>query len=74
MKLDTFALWVMIVAIGIWGLVYGGALVFAAGSVSPVLAGLALLAAAPFAYLLVRVVRDRLSNAEDDHYERTVDK
>ncbi len=74
MKIDTLALWAVAGAAGLWVLVYGGMVLFFAASFSPLLALVVLALVAPFAYLLARVVGDRLGNAEDDHYERTVER
>ncbi|MEM7567660.1 MAG: hypothetical protein AAF321_10565 [Pseudomonadota bacterium] len=74
MKLDTLALCAVAGAAGLWVLVYGGMALFFAASFSPLLALVVLAVVAPFAYLLARVVADRLGNAEDDHYERTVER
>lgn len=67
MKLDTIALAIAVVFGGVWlviALFVSAQFPFYIGLV-PILAGV---------FLLARVVQQRLRNAEDDHYERTVDK
>ncbi len=67
MALDTLALWIIvgIVAAYVIAMMVGLFAIFPYG-----LIGLAVLAVV--LYFVVRVVRDRLTNAEDDYYEKNI--
>ena len=69
MALDKLALIVVIAFAAVWcGIVLVGAL-----TVWP-LGLLVLIVFAIVGYFIYRVVRDRLSNAEDDYYEKNIDQ
>lgn len=67
MALDTLALWIIvgIVVVYVIAMMIGLFAIFPYG-----LIGLAVLAVA--LYFVVRVIRDRLTNAEDDYYEKNI--
>ncbi|MEM1046678.1 MAG: hypothetical protein AAGL24_11015 [Pseudomonadota bacterium] len=67
MALDTLALWIIvgIVAAYVIAMMVGLFAIFPYG-----LIGLAVLAVV--LYFVVRVVRDRLTNTEDDYYEKNI--
>ena len=73
MKIDGLAVVLVVVVACGWLLILIGGLVSAAPfgliGVMVVLAVLAVLG-----WILFRVIVERLRNAEDDHYERTVDR
>ena len=69
MKLDRIMLILVCLAVGLWalGLIAGMIAAFPYGL--PVLAVVAVVG-----YVVYRVIRERLENAEDDYYEKNVDK
>ena len=67
MKLENIALIFAIIFGVVWVLGY-----FIAALTMPFALGLIPLAA--ILYLFFRVLRDRLNNAEDDHYEQNVER
>jgi hypothetical protein len=69
MSLQKICLILACIAGGLWALGLAAGLVAAFPFGLPVLAGLGVLA-----FVFVRVVRDRLNNAEDDYYEKNIDK
>ena len=73
MKIDKLALVLVVVLAGGWLAMLVGGLVYAApfGAIGVVVV-LAVLAV--LGWILCRVIVERLHNAEDDHYERTVDR
>lgn len=74
MKLDNIALAVIVIVCGAFAVFYVGMIVFTASALSPwVLVGFVAVAI-PIAYILVRVLGDRLRNEEDDYYERNIDQ
>ena len=69
MKLDTIMLVLVCAGAAIW------ALGMVAGMIAAFPFGIpALVIVAIVGYVLYRVIRDRLENAEDDYYEKNVDK
>ncbi|MEM7423591.1 MAG: hypothetical protein AAF334_07690 [Pseudomonadota bacterium] len=69
MPLDRLALYIVCGLAALWGVGVLGGLI----AIFPF--GLpAMLALALGGYFLYRVVRDRLANAEDDYYEKHVDR
>ena len=69
MALDKLALIIIIAGVVIWGLV------MLTGAVATLPLGLPVLVILAIGgYFLYRVVRDRLTSAEDDYYEKNVDK
>ena len=74
MKLDTLALTIILVAFGTFALFYGGMILLVSASLSPWVPIVILLVLAPVAYLAWRVLSDRLNSAEDDYYERNIDR
>jgi len=69
MKLDKIALILVIALAAVWVVAVFGGLVATLPFGLPILAILLVVG-----YLVYRVVRDRLNSAEDDYYERNVDK
>ena len=72
MKIDTLALWIIVSGAVLFGIAYLGIALVATAGVAPWLPIVILVILAPTGYILYRVVVDRLSNAEDDRYERDV--
>ncbi|MEM8850806.1 MAG: hypothetical protein AAGE03_12320 [Pseudomonadota bacterium] len=68
MPLDRFVLIIVIVLVAAGATIWLGALV--ATAVAIPLGWLAILPAAIAAFILWRVVADRVTSAEDDHYDR----
>jgi membrane protein implicated in regulation of membrane protease activity len=68
MPLDKIVLIVLVVLVGIGMTVWVSALALSALAVP--FAWLALLPAALVGYILWRVISERLTNSEDDHYDR----
>ena len=69
MKIDTVVLWIIAVLAGIVGLIYFAMLVF--GSIATggmLLPGLAIFLAVVVVFAIV--LKDRLSNREDDYYDK----
>lgn len=69
MKPDRIALILVCCGVALWALAMLGGLIATLPWGLP-----ALLVFGVIGYLVVRVVRDRLGNAEDDYYERHVDR
>lgn len=69
MPLDRFVLIVVIVIAAAAITVWGAALLLGAFSLGPV-GGLIVLPLSLIAYVIWRVVSDRLNSREDDHYDR----
>jgi membrane protein implicated in regulation of membrane protease activity len=70
MPLDRFVL-ILVTVIGAAALtIWVAGTLLAAGSVSPLLALVALLPIGLCLYILARVIGDRLNNREDDHYDK----
>ena len=74
MKLDTLALTIIVIAFGVFAVIYGGMILFMAASLSPWVPIVILLVLVPVAFLAWRVLSDRLNSAEDDYYERNIDR
>lgn len=72
MPLDRFVLYVVIGAAAVAALVYGALLVFGAVHVGPLML-IALVPVGLVAYIVWRVIADRLASREDDHYDRIED-
>ncbi|MFV2052964.1 hypothetical protein [Aliiroseovarius sp. YM-037] len=69
MPLDKFVLLLVCVVAAAAATVWIGALVAASMQV-PVIGWIAFIPAALVGYVVWRVIAERLSNAEDDHYDR----
>lgn len=68
MPLDKFVLIIVCVMIAAAATVWIGAMLFAAFNVPG--AGFVLIPAALVAYVVWRVIHERIGNAEEDHYDR----
>lgn len=69
MPLDKFVLMLVVVIAAAGATIWIGGLLMVTWGVSPWAGAAFAVPSALVAYVVVRVIRDRLGNAEDDHYD-----